>query len=305
MRAILRTSTVAAAALALAACNSADSTAPLSGKALLIAADLIAEQGVAASNSVQNVLGAESLTGSSSFLTGTASLEMAGTTMLSGFPGGPGLPGFGGRSCTAMAVDGWISCTGGKEFGLQVTRQHRFFAGTGFLAAWGATVDSAQYRWSVSGVDSVRRDDNVRDDDANDAVNHTRWVNEGDTATMVPVRTAGNEQRIWNFHGAMDDSSLVTGPRGTRRYRIVASRVGKDITWKLPRNLNPWPISGTLTSTFASTLIFVDSTGKADTVSKSGTVSVTFDGNKPDASIAGLGLRCVLRLDLRRLSKCR
>ena len=64
MHMLLRTSTAAAVAFALAACNTKDSTAPLSGQALLVAADIMADQGVAASNSVQNVLGAESLTGS-------------------------------------------------------------------------------------------------------------------------------------------------------------------------------------------------------------------------------------------------
>ena len=304
MHSLLRTSSVAVLALALAACNTTDATKPLSGQALLVAADIMADQGVAASNSVQNVLGAESLTASSSFLMAPASLQIASGTMLDGFPGGPGLPHGGERVCAPMAVDGWIGCTGGREFGLQVTRQHRFFAGTAFLPTWGVTADSAQYRWSVVGVDSIRREDRGHDDDHDDAVNHTRWVNEGDTATMVPVRTVGNEQRIWNFHGSMDDSSLVVGPKGTRRYHVVASRVGKDITWKLPRNLNPWPMSGTLTSNFATTVIFVDTLGKADTVSRSGTVTVTFDGNKPDVGIAGMGLRCLLHLNLRRLSKC-
>ena len=69
----------------------------------------------------------------------------------------------------------------------------RFFVGTGFGTSWGPTVDSAQYRWSVTGVDSVeaeRRNDSLESE--------IRWVNRGDTSSLKPIRTVGAEKRIWN-----------------------------------------------------------------------------------------------------------
>ena len=298
---IFRTAALATLVVAAAACQSSDSVKPLSSRELLLSADLVADQGAAAATTVQSVLGAEAMTGSGA-LVGSASLTM----MSDVGPGGP--RNFGGRNCTGPDVGGWFTCSNARENGFNMVREHRFFGAGGFQSAWGATTDSAQYRWSLTGVDSIRRGDREgerdHDGDHDDAIAHTRWVNEGDTASLVPVRAAGNEQRIWNFRGAMDDSSTVVGPRGTRRYHIVASRLGKDITWKLPRSTNPWPISGTLTTNYSARVIFTDSLGKADTAARTGAATVTFDGGKPSVPIDNRTLRCLLRLDTRRISNC-
>lgn len=298
---ILRTAAIATLAIAAVACNS-DSTGPLTSAERLLSADIVADQGAAAATTVQNVLGAESMTGSGALFVVVAENAF---TMNSGAAGGPGPRIFGNRTCTGPDASGWYTCANQRENGFNMVREHRFFQGAAFGTTWGATTDSAQFRWSLTGVDSVRHNDRNHDEDDNDAVNHTRWVNEGDTASLVPVRVAGSEARIWNFRGAVDDSSLVVGPRGTRRFHIVASRVGKDITWKLPRNTNPWPVSGTLTSNYSAVVIFTDSLGKTDTTSKSGSIAVTFDGGKPDVAIDNHVVRCLLRLDTRRIQRCR
>lgn len=294
---ILRTAAIATLALAAVACQSSDSTKPLSSAELLLAADLVADHGAAAATTVQNVLGAESMTGSDA--------PFGSLVIMSDVAAGASGPHtFGNRTCSGPDANGWFTCATARENGFNMVRAHRFFGAGGFQSAWSSTTDSAQFRWSLTGVDSVRRGERDHDDDRNDAFSHTRWVNEGDTASLVPVRTVGNERRIWNFRGAMDDSSTLVGPRGTRRYHIVASRVGKDITWKLPRRDNKWPISGTLTSNYSARVIFTDSLGKADTVSRSGSATVTFDGGKPDVPIDSRTLRCLLHLDTRRISRC-
>jgi hypothetical protein len=293
---ILRTAAAATLVFAAAACSNADATKPLTSTQLLLAADIVADQGAAATTTVQNALGAESITGAGSLL----GLVVASSNPLAA----AGPQQFGNRTCTGPDVDGWFTCTAQRENGFMMARQHRFFGAGGFQTVFGTTTDSAQYRWTLTGVDSLRANDRNHDTDDDDAVNHTRWVNEGDTASLVPVRTPGAEARIWNFRGAMNDSSLVVGPKGTRRFHIVASRVGKDITWKLPRLGNPWPVSGTLTTNYSAVAIFTDTLGKADTTARSGSMSVTFDGGKPEVPIGDQTLRCLLRLDTRRIRNC-
>ena len=285
--AILRTTAVAATLVTIVACNASDSTsAPKISASLVISQDLASQTGAVTSAVVQNVLAAEALTGSASFVAPSLVIKVDGTRDA--------------RICTPPAADGWIGCTSEKEDdGLLVTRAHRFFGPGGFLLTWGPTVDSAQYRWSVTGVDSVDRD---RERDSLDT--EIRWVNRGDTSSLRPIRTVGAERRIWNFRGGRNDSSLVVGERGKRLYKIIGNRVGTDVTWKLPRNANPWPISGTIAHTFNATVIFT-ATGatKSDTTLRSGTSTVTFNGTRTVPVIVG-ALTCTLDLQTRKVSAC-
>ena len=296
----LRSAALAALVFATVACKT-DSTTPLTSAELLVAADIVADQGAAAATTVQSVLGAETVTGSGAMIGAVGFGSLIGSSA-SANAAGPHQ--FGDRMCNGPDANGWYTCSNQRENGFNMVREHRFFGAGGFQTVWGSNTDSAQYRWSLTGVDSVRHGDREHDGDHDDAINHTRWVIEGDTASLVPVRTVGAEARIWNFRGAMDDSSTVVGSRGTRRFHVVASRVGKDITWKLPRMTNPWPVSGTLTINYNTRVIFTDTLGKADTVVKTGATTVTFDGGKPSVPISDHTLRCLLRLDTRRISGC-
>ena len=283
----LRMSALVAVAATLAACSASDSTrAPAVTAALIISQDLAMQQGAVTSEVVQNILGAEAYTGTSSLVAPSLLIKVDGT--------------LDSRTCAPPAADGWMSCTSEREDeGLLVTRSHRFFGPGGFLLNWGPTVDSVQYRWSVVGVDSVELE---RRHDSTEA--EIRWVNRGDTSSLRPIRTPGAEKRIWNFRGGRNDSSLVIGEKGKRFYKINGSRVGTNVTWNLPRSLNRWPVSGTVTHTFSAMAVFTAAGAtKSDTTNRSGTSTVTFNGTRNVPVLVG-AMSCTLDLQNRKVSAC-
>ncbi|MBI2795299.1 MAG: hypothetical protein HYX65_01165 [Gemmatimonadetes bacterium] len=277
---------VAAVAVTLAACNSSDSTsAALTTQSLVISQDLANEQGATVGEAVQNVLGAEAYTGASSMMAPASLVAVGGTADL--------------RTCSGPDASGWFSCTNEIEDGFTVARSHRFFNSTGFALGWGPGVDSAQYRWSETGTDSVSADRRPAG-----VTSIVRWVNRGDSASLRPIRTVGSEARIWNFRGARNDSSLVKGDRGSRFYKIAGSRTGTNVTWLLPRLTHPWPASGTIAQSYTATVIFTNAGAtKADTTVRTGSASVTFNGTQTVPVIVG-AMSCSLDLLTRKVSGC-
>ena len=277
----IRSAAVAVLVAALAACSPADSTSPVTlTQSLVISQDLAGEQGAAIGETVQGVLFAEGYTGATALVIAdprTADL----------------------RTCGGPDASGWFGCTADQENGLTVQRSHRFFAGTGFALGWGPAVDSAQYRWSVSGTDSVPAA--RRPAGANSIV---RWVRGGDTASLRPIRTVGAEARVWNFRGGRNDSSFVSSDRGSRFYKIAGSRTGTNVTWLLPRLTHPWPESGTIAHSFSATVIFTNAGAtRADTTVRTGSASVSFNGTQNVPVIVG-ALSCTLDLLTRKVSGC-
>lgn len=282
----IRTMALAALAAALAACNSTDSTSAATlTQSLVISQDLANEQGAAVGEAVQNVLGAELYTGASSLMAPASLVAVGGTADL--------------RTCSGPDGSGWFSCTADLENGLTVTRSHRFFNSTGFALGWGPAVDSVQYRWLETGTDTVSADRRPAG-----ATSIVRWVNRGDSASLRPVRTVGSEARIWNFRGARNDSSLITGDRGSRFYKIAGGRTGTNVTWLLPRLTHPWPESGSIAQSYTATVIFTNAGAtKADTTVRTGSASVTFNGTQSVPVTVG-AMSCTLDLLTRKVSGC-
>ena len=279
-RSMLNRAAIATLVVAFAACTDSSTSPKLSATDLVVRADITADMGAASAGSVQDALGAETLSGSSSLV-----MAAPGTA--------PYLV-----TCSGPDAQGWIGCTGSRENGLSVVRQHRFFGAGGFQLTWGSTTDSAQFRWSVAGADTINGNDH------DDVTGMIRWVSRGDTASLRPIRVPTPGQRVWNFHGGRNDSSTVTGTKGTRRYRVLATRVGTNVTWNLPRSTNPWPVSGTLAHAYTATAIFVHTEPvKADTVVKTGTSLVTFNGTQTVTIVVG-ALTCSLDLSTRKVSAC-
>ena len=283
---MIRTAAVAAVAATLAACSATDSTSSSTlTQSLVISADLANEQAAAMGQAVQNVLGAEGYTGASSLMAPASLVAVGGTADL--------------RTCSGPDGSGWFSCTADFENGLTVNRSHRFFTATGFALGWGLGVDSAQYRWSESGTDSVGSDRRPAG-----ATSIVRWVNRADSASLRPIRTVGAEARVWNFRGGRNDSSLVVGERGSRFYKISGSRTGTNVTWRLPRLTNPWPQSGTIAHSFSATVIFTNAGAtRADTTVRTGSGSVTFNGTQNVPVVVG-GMNCMLDLQTKKVSGC-
>lgn len=279
-RFMLDRATMAVLVVALAACSDSATSPKLSATDLLVRADVAADVGAAVAGTVQDVLGAETLSGSTSLV-----MAAPGTTPLL-------------VTCTGPDAQGWIGCTGSRENGLALVRQHRFFGPSGFQLTWGATTDSAQYRWSVAGADTVNGNDH------GDVTGLIRWVNRGDTASLRPIRVPAPGQRVWNFRGGRDDSSTVNGTKGTRRYHVVDTRVGTNVTWNLPRTTNSWPASGTIAHNYKATGIVVSAgSAKADTVVHTGTSLVTFNGTQTVTIVVG-ALTCSLDLSTRKVTGC-
>ncbi|MBI3792386.1 MAG: hypothetical protein HY275_16105 [Gemmatimonadetes bacterium] len=204
------------------------------------------------------------------------------------------------KSCSGPDANGWYTCAGSREDDdLVTTRQHRFWKGGTPVPASGTPYDSVQYRWSEVGVDSA--DGEHR---SSDAFSMIRWINRADTASVAYNRAATPNQRIWNWVGQRNDSSLATGSRGTRSYKISGSRVGTNVTYNIPRSANPWPVSGTLTHTWNATTIFTAAGGtKADTTIRSGSTTITFDGTQTPKVKVG-GLTCTIDLKTHKTSAC-
>lgn len=276
-----RGAAIAVLAVSLAGCSATDSTSSAAQtQSLVISQDLAGEQGAAIGETVQGVLFAEGYTGATSLVIADKS-----TADL--------------RTCSGPDGSGWMGCTADLENGLTVQRSHRFFAGAGFALGWGPSVDSAQYRWSVNGTDSVpaaRRPAS--------ATSIVRWINTGDTASLRPIRTVGAEARVWNFRGGRNDSSFVTSDKGSRFYKISGSRTGTNVTWRLPRLTNPWPQSGSVSHSFSATVIFTNAGAtRADTTVRTGSATATFNGTQNVPVIVG-GLTCSLDLLTRKVSGC-
>lgn len=288
MRQRLASTLALGTAMFVAACNN-DSTPPALTQANIITQDLVQQTGTDASKNVATVANAETTTGLNLEIAPNAASYVIAA------------PGAGwSKSCAGPDAQGWYTCTQGKEDdNLTVTRQHRFWKEGAPVPISGTPYDSIQYRWSEIGVDSA--DGEHR---SSDAVQMVRWINRTDTSSVAFNRVSTPNQRIWNWKGQRSDSSLVTGSRGTRFHRITGSRVGTNVTWNVPRSTNPYPVSGTLTHTWNATVIFTAAGAtKADTVQRSGTTTITFDGTQTPKITVG-GLNCTIDLKTHKTSNC-
>lgn len=289
MRYRLSSTIVLGAALLVSACNS-DSTSPAITAASVITKDLAVQTAADASTNLSTVINSETITGLNLEVAPASTSNLVVMNSRGGWS----------RTCTGPDGQGWYTCGTSKEDdNLQVTRQHRFWKGGTPVPISGTPYDSVQYRWREVGVDSG---DVEREPD--DGATLIKWVDRSDTSSVAYNRAVTPNQRIWNWLGQRNDSSLATGTRGTRFYKISGSRQGTNVTWNLPRSANPWPISGTVKHVWNATVIFTAAGGtKADTTIRSGTTTITFDGTQTPKVTVG-GLTCTIDLQTRKTSNC-
>lgn len=271
-----------------AACNN-DSTAPALTTAQVITADLVVQTAADAASNLNSVINSETITG----LGLVAAPANTSSLVVMGSRGGWT------RTCTGPDAQGWYTCGASKEDdNLTVTRSHRFWKGGAPVPISGTPYDSVQYRWREVGVDSA---ENERKPD--DGASLVRWVDRSDTSSVGYDRVSTPNRRIWNWKGQRNDSSLATGTRGTRFYKINGSRVGTNVTFALPRSANPWPVSGTVVHTWNATVVFTRTGALPDTTVRSGTSTITFDGTQTPKVQVG-GLTCKIDLQTRKTSNC-
>ena len=271
-----------------AACSS-DSTSPALTQSQVITKDLVVVTAADAASNLNTVENSEIITGLSleTVNPGTSSLVMASRGGWS-------------RNCTGPDTVGWYTCGSQKEDdNITVTRSHRFWKGGTPVPVSGTPYDSVQYRWREIGVDSA--DEDRKPDDGASLI---RWVDRSDTASVRFDRVSTPNTRTWNWRGARNDSSLATGSRGTRFFKIAGTRVGTNVTYVVPRSVNKYPISGTIAHAWNATVIFTKAGGTAaDTTIRSGTSTITFDGTRTPKIVVG-GLTCTIDLQTRKTSNC-
>ncbi len=285
---LLATLTVGTLAL-VSACNS-DSTSPALTESVIISKDLAVQTSADAATNLGSVINSETITGLNLTVAPANMSNMVVLNSRGGFT----------RTCTGPDAQGWYTCgTSREDDNLQVTRQHRFWKGGTPVPITGTPYDSVQYRWREVGADSG--DVDRRPDDGATLI---KWVDRSDTASVAYDRVSTPNKRIWNWKGQRNDSSLATGSRGTRFFKIAGSRVGTNVTFAVPRSANPWPLSGTITHTWNATVVYTKAGGTvSDTTNRSGSTTITFDGTQTPKVVVG-GLTCTIDLQTRKTSNC-
>ena len=190
-------------------------------------------------------------------------------------------------SCTYSSSTGRFTCpTVTTTEGLTLDRSYAYFAGGRTQPSYdAAATDSINFQWTLGGTLT--------------GAAGTAWLDHERSLTVSGL--AGTEtQRSWSGLGTRTDSALVTGDRGTRKTRIVASSSVDKVVFRLPRSTYPYPQSGTITHDVAITSTL---DGGSGSTSRSATrhVVVTFDGTRTASMVVGT-TQCTLDLVTRAVS---
>ncbi len=97
------------------------------------------------------------------------------------------------------------------------------------------------------------------------------------TATLVRIPGA-DTIHTWNAIGSANHFWSRVGPNGTRSYKMVATDSTIDLKYRLPRALNPYPISGQIIRNVAVVRTRTPKDSTTTTVEKTRRVVITFDG---------------------------
>lgn len=84
-------------------------------------------------------------------------------------------------------------------------------------------------------------------------------------------------QRTWNGAGSTQRAESFTGPRGTRQYQMASQDSVKNVVVALPRETNPYPVSGQIVHRVQANGSFSGAAGDGSR-SFSRRVQVTFNG---------------------------
>lgn len=190
-------------------------------------------------------------------------------------------------TCGGPDADGWFGCIAYTSRGLTITRQVRFWSGGSFALGWSPTLtDSVNHRWTRAGsFESPVKPGKMIS------------INEADTGSMV-VTHGSTVLHSWTGAGIAHDSSTYAVNNVTRIFAYTAADTAAELTFTLPRTVNPYPTSGSI-SRNVSLHLTADSFDK--TVTRS--ARATFDGSSTAVLQVG-ALTCSLDLVTGAVSGC-
>jgi len=121
--------------------------------------------------------------------------------------------------------------------GLILTSSYAFFA----AGQWQETFD-------VTTTDSINLDGLLQGtvSNANDTANVNRHLN-----VTVARNPEWDQKRIWNGTGTDTSDATVTNDHATRSYALKTATTVSEVVVAEPRGENPYPLSGTITSTIS------------------------------------------------------
>lgn len=192
-------------------------------------------------------------------------------------------------TCAGPDASGWYSCDGTNTTSpndLAFTRTFRYFADGAVVPAFGASVDSVQHTWLLTGT-------------VTPAATRTIWVHRADTGSVQLQRSDAGAVtlRVWNAVGARRDSALATDGAQSRRWRTVASDSVRALAHAPGA---AYPQGGTIVHDMATTFEAVRD-GRTLTRTITRRVVATFDGTNVARLQVG-DLACTLDLDTRQVS---
>ena len=283
--------TIAIAAVALA-CSSDRSYAP-PGTVLTdaqVSADVASSAGIAVASSIDDQ---------------AQYLDHAGISAAVNTPSAPGLSGG-----TPASIPGSTSAPSGTKPVCDYSAATGRWTCAPFVNAHGLTV-----LWSYAYSDAVGKPMEKYDALATEKIDYRSQlsgpVGNGTSFVGVTHRTseqtssglAGRETtRVWNGVGVSGDTvSYHDASGGSRRYAGIEIDSVKAVTYRQPRTLGSYPLSGQLVRVARYT---VTAAGKSnETRSVSRTVVTTFDGSA-DVSIRLGSMSCTLHLATRKVDGC-
>ena len=259
---------------ALAACTSDTSTSPGTGSTAEMQANSRQNAGQGASLTLSQLDAGAAMAGANVVSLGGAAVAMPTTV-----------------NCTGpAAVTGWYTCVADNERGLVVVRQIRFWEGTHLGIWWNPGVtDSINHAWTADGtVDPAETQGNKVITVADSARGNLTILRApaGGTAVVTPP------QHSWTGAGAVHHSATWTGDNNVvRTFTQTGSDSVNAVLFQMPRDQNPYPLSGSITLNFNEHFTAGDFTHN-----RTQRFVVTFNGTHI-AQLQDGGLICDLDLD--------
>ena len=177
------------------------------------------------------------------------------------------------------------------------TRTSTCYDSTGTTTPCGtALVRKAVVHWSFAGF---------RDDTAANGAVFTGDVTRAADDTLFRNYTNGTEMsRTHDGVAVGSDTSSFAGPNVTRTYQEAGNDSVEAVTWNLPRNTNPWPISGKIIRNVSVHATFANATrSSSTTVTKRVEVDFPPD-NQGNVLLRIDGKTCNLNLANHHVSNC-
>jgi len=118
-------------------------------------------------------------------------------------------------------------------------------------------------------------------------------------ATVSNLQGSPDTVHIWNGHGTSAIHSVRSG-QITKRFVFTSNDTTTDLRFRLPRDINPYPLSGTIVRSYTITR----TREASDTTTRTTTrrVVVTFDGTANASMLVGTD-QYILNLDTHRVTK--